>query len=95
MRFHIENGSYLGTVEWHGPGHVELDMADETMRSWFHDYFSSEDPALAGTIDCPTYSAEPRDASAGAFARAIAELGTLDYSVRPAFPERAMQGADR
>jgi hypothetical protein len=86
MRFQIENGNYLGTAEWAGPGDVVLDMPECDVKRWLQEYFSGESVYLAGTVDCPEMVVEKRDSSEAAFTHAAYELdkwaGTLRVAAR-------------
>jgi hypothetical protein len=82
MKFEIDNGSYVGTAEWRGPGHVALDMADPSERNWFERYFSEEDCFLTGPVECAELSVERRDETPAAFERAAIHLAAYAYNVR-------------
>jgi hypothetical protein len=82
MKFEIENGDYVGTVEWQGPGRVSLDVADDHQRTWFERFFSGETSHMSGPVDSPEMSCERRDSSAEAFQRAGYELAARAYRVR-------------
>jgi hypothetical protein len=87
MRFEIENGEYVGTAEWRGPGDVLLDMDDPKQRRWFESYFAQEDAALGGPVGDETMSSERRSDSEQSFNRAAFQLAAYSYKVR--------QGDDR
>ena len=82
MRFEIENGDYVGTAEWRGPGDVALDMSDPAEKNWFERYFRAEDSFLTGPVECAEMSVERRDASEQAFVRATTQLAAYSYKVR-------------
>jgi hypothetical protein len=81
MKFEIENGDYVGTAEWMGPGEVALDMADGHHREWFERYFKEEDAFLTGSVECTEMSSERRDDSPEAFQRAAFRLAAYAYTV--------------
>jgi hypothetical protein len=87
MKFEIENGEYVGTAEWRGPGDVLLDMDDPQQRMWFERYFAEEDASLGGAIGDETMSSERRSESEQSFNRAAFQLAAYSYKVR--------QGDDR
>jgi hypothetical protein len=82
MRFEIENGSYVGTAEWQGPGTVALEMEDPKQRQFFERFFHEEQTALGGAIDCPELQTERADTSEQTFERAMNSLAALAYKVR-------------
>jgi hypothetical protein len=82
MKFEIENGDYVGTAEWRGPGDVLLDMDDPKQRGWFERYFAQEDASLGGPIGDETMSSERRSESEQAFNRAAFQLAAYSYKVR-------------
>lgn len=82
MLFEIENGSYVGTAEWQGPGSVSLDMEDPKERQFFQRYFHDEQTALGGAIDCPELHSERPDASEQTFERAMNSLAAYAYKIR-------------
>lgn len=88
MRFEIENGDYVGTAEWQGPGTVALDMDDPTQRRFFETFFESEQEALGGTVDCPELQSERPDTSRESFQRAMNSLAAYAYKVRRADSSR-------
>jgi hypothetical protein len=82
MRFEIENGEYVGTVEWQGPGNVAVEMKTSSEQEFFERYFTSarSQLAAAGDHDGMTYE-RPCDSEA-AFNRALYELSAYAYKVR-------------
>ena len=84
MRFEIENGSYVGTAEWQGPGAVTLDMDDPKQRRFFERYFEEEQTALGGAVDCPELQSERGDESEQSFERAMNSLAAYAYKIRRA-----------
>jgi hypothetical protein len=84
MRFEIENGNFLATAEWTGPGDVVLDMPECAEKRWLERYFAAEAVYLAGPVDCPEMVVERRDATEAAFTHAAYELGAWDCTVRVA-----------
>lgn len=82
MQFEIENGDFVGTAEWQGPGQVALEMEDTHKRDWFSRYFESEDSVMGGPVDCAEMTSERRDASQEAFQRAAIQLAAYAYTVR-------------
>ena len=82
MQFEIENGDFVGTAEWQGPGRVALDMADAHKRDWFSRYFEAEESVMGGPVDCAEMSSERRDSSEEAFQRAAIQLAAYAYKVR-------------
>jgi hypothetical protein len=84
VRFEIENGKYLGTAEWAGPGDVVLDMPECDEKKWLQQYFSEESVYLAGPVDCPEMVVERRDSSEAAFTHAAYELDRWACTVRAA-----------
>jgi hypothetical protein len=89
VRFEIENGNYLGTAEWTGPGEVFLDMPDGDEKRWLQRYFSGESVYLGGLVDCPEMIVERRDSSEAAFIHAAFELDKWACTVRVAEPAEA------
>jgi hypothetical protein len=87
MRFEIENGDYVGSAEWRGPGDVLLDMDDPQQRMWFERFFAEEDASLGGAIGDESMSSERRSDSEQSFNRAAFQLAAYSYKVR--------QGDDR
>lgn len=81
MRFEIENGEYLGSAEWQGPGRVMVEMEDEREREWFESYFSAEDTFLNGAVEAPEMTAERRDETEESFMRAAMQLAAYAYKV--------------
>jgi hypothetical protein len=88
MRFEIENGSYVGTAEWQGPGSVSLDMEDPKQRGFFERYFEEEHSALGGSVDCPELQTERADTSEQSFERAMNSLAAYAYKIRRADSSR-------
>ena len=82
MRFEIENGDYVGTAEWTGPGQVTLEMDDHAQRKWFEDYFKAEDSHMNGPVECAEMTSERRDESQASFQRAAYQLAAHAYKVR-------------
>ena len=82
MKVEIENGNLVGTAEWQAPGHVALDMDDDSEREWFTRFFQSETSQMAGPVDCAEMTYERRDSSEEAFQRASFELAAHAYKVR-------------
>lgn len=83
MKFEFENGKYLGTAEWQGPGAVVVEMEDPTAKTWFEDYFQGEDSFMTGSVECDSEMAyERRDESEVAFTRAAHMLAAYSYKVR-------------
>ncbi|MFN2389420.1 MAG: hypothetical protein ABR575_07440 [Actinomycetota bacterium] len=81
MKFHIENGTEVGTAEWRGPGQVRLDVPDEHQRAWFERYFTSERATLRGSVDCPEMDTELPSSSPDTFERAANHLAAHAYTV--------------
>jgi hypothetical protein len=82
MKLEIENGRFVGTAEWRGPGDVRVEMEDPEDQAWFEKYFSSEDAFLSGPVECAEMSSERRDASEQAFQRAAFQLIAYEFHVR-------------
>lgn len=82
MQFEIDNGDFVGTAEWQGPGRVAIEMADPAKEAWFTRYFTSEESVMSGPVDCAEMSSERRDASKEAFQRAAFQLAGYAYTVR-------------
>lgn len=83
MKFEFENGKYLGTAEWQGPGAVVVEMEDPKQKEWFESYFSKEDSFMTGSVECDHEMAlERRDESPAAFTRAAHMLAAYSYKVR-------------
>jgi hypothetical protein len=82
MKFEIENGEFVGTAEWQGPGQVALDIADPRQRTWFERYFAEEDSAMGGPVGDEHMSCERRDESEQSFNRAAFQLAAYSYKVR-------------
>ena len=82
MKFEIENGDYVGTAEWNGPGQVTLEMDDKSQRTWFENYFKAEDSCMTGPVECAEMTSERRDESQASFQRAAYQLAAHAYKVR-------------
>jgi hypothetical protein len=82
MRYEFENGSYVGTAEWNGPGDVRVETDDPQQQEWFEDYFQSETSFMTGPVECGEMAHERRDESEAAFTRAAYELAAYSYKVR-------------
>jgi hypothetical protein len=93
VKYEIYDGGYVGTVEWSSPGHIDLDVADESERAFFERFFEAEDAFLTGSVGCEEMATERRDASAAAFARAAFQLAAYSYTVR--LPEEAHAGSGK
>jgi hypothetical protein len=83
MRVDIYDRNYVGSAEWHAPGEVRVEVADEGRRSWFQRYFQSEDSFLTGSLGAEEFASERRDSSEQAFTRATFNLAAYSYKVRP------------
>ena len=95
MRFEIEaRDQKLGTVEWQGPGQVDLDMQSEADKAFFERYFHTEQSymAAAGNHEGMTYE-RPVD-SEQAFNHAMYQLAAYAYKVRQGDARRS-RGARR
>ncbi len=82
VRYEIENGEYVGTVEWQGPGQVSFEVPDPSEREWFERYFGTEESVMGGAGERQGMTLEKRDASEAAFNRAAWELCAYSYKVR-------------
>ena len=82
VRYEIENGDYVGTVEWQGPGRVALQMPDGPQKEWFQRYFEAEDSVMGGAGEPEGMTLERRNESEAAFNRAAWELSAYSYRVR-------------
>lgn len=82
MQFEFENGEYLGSAEWGGPGQVTVQMEDPKTQTWFENYFRAEDSFMTGPVDCAEMTMERRDESEQAFSRAAYALAAYSYQVR-------------
>jgi hypothetical protein len=82
MKLEIENGRFVGTAEWRGPGDVRVEMESPEDQAWFEKYFSTEDAFLSGPVECAEMSSERRDASEQAFQRAAFQLVAYEFHVR-------------
>lgn len=82
MRYEIENGDYLGTVEWQGPGQVDFDIPDGKHRKWLERYFAGHDSVMAPAGDHDGMTYERRDESEAAFNRAAYQLAAYAYKVK-------------
>ena len=82
VRYEIDNGDYVGTVEWQGPGKVAVEMADGSQREWFQRYFDAEDSVMGGAGEPMGMTHEKRNESEAAFNRAAWELSAYSYRVR-------------
>lgn len=82
VRYEIDNGDYVGTVEWEGPGQVKLEMPDGPQKEWFERYFGAEDSVMGGAGEPQGMTYEKRDESEAAFNRAAWELSAYSYRVR-------------
>ncbi len=80
--YEIENGDYVGTVEWQGPGRVKLEMPDGPQKQWFESYFSAEDSVMGGAGEPEGMTLECRNETEAAFNRAAWELSAYSYKVR-------------
>jgi hypothetical protein len=91
MRFEIENGKFVGTAEYEGSGRVALDVADESQRAFFDNYFRTEEETLSGTVDCPEFNMERPTDSPEAFERAMGRLMAHAYKTRRVDSSRTMR----
>ena len=82
VRYEIENGDYVGTVEWQGPGRVRLEMPDGPQKQWFEKFFSAEDSVMGGAGEPQGMTLERRNETEAAFNRAAWELCAYSYKVR-------------
>ena len=82
MKFEIENGRFVGTAEWQGPGRVALEMDDPRDQEWFESYFSAEDSFMAGPVEAAEMEMHRRDASETAFEHAVFRLAAYSFNVR-------------
>ena len=82
VRYEIENGDYVGTVEWQGPGKVALEMPDGPQKDWFARYFEAEDSVMGGAGEPQGMTHERRDETEAAFNRAAGERSAYSYRVR-------------
>jgi hypothetical protein len=82
VRYEIENGDYVGTVEWQGPGQVTFEMPDGPQKEWFQRYFDTEDSVMGGAGEPQGMTHEKRNESEAAFNRAAWELSAYSYKVR-------------
>ena len=82
MKFEIDNGEYVGTVEWQGPGTVSVRMKKPTDQEFFERYFTSERSQLAPAGDHEGMTCERPCDSEAAFNRALYELSAYAYKVR-------------
>ena len=83
MKFEIETKDQtLGTVEWQGPGKVEVDLQSADDKAFFERYFNTEQSymAAAGNHDGMTHE-KPVD-SEQAFNHAMYQLAAYAYKVR-------------
>jgi hypothetical protein len=94
MKLEIENGRFVGTAEWRGPGDVRVEMENPEYQAWFERYFSTEDAFLTGPVECAEMSSERRDASEQAFQRAVFQLVAYDFRVRHADRSRTATAGD-
>lgn len=92
MKFHIENGGYIGTAEWQAPGQVALEMDDEGHRAWFARYFSAEDSFMAGPVESAAMAMHRRDDSPRAFEHSAFRLAAYSYKVRRSDDRAAAHG---
>jgi hypothetical protein len=82
LKYEIENGDYLGTAEWRGPGQVELDMPDGKDKRWLQRFFEGRDSVMGGAAEPEGMTLERRDESEAAFNRAAYQLAAYSYKVR-------------
>lgn len=82
MRFEIENGDFVGTAEWTGPGRVVLEMEDPKQKAFFEQYFSGHDSFMSGPVECADMAYQRRDESQEAFEHAAFRLAAFAYKVR-------------
>ena len=83
MKFEIETQDHkLGTVEWQGPGQVQVDLQSEADKAFFERYLQTEQSymAAAGNHEGMTYE-RPAD-SEQAFNHAMYQLSAYAYKVR-------------
>jgi hypothetical protein len=98
MKFEFENGKFLGSATWEGPGNVVVEMDDPADKAWFEEYFSKEDSFMGGSVECDSEMClERRDESEAAFTRAAQMLAAYSYKVRQGDAARreAYSGATR
>jgi hypothetical protein len=61
VKYEIENGDYLGTAEWRGPGRVDLDMPDHKHKRWLQRFFEGHDSVMGGAGEPQGMTLERRD----------------------------------
>jgi hypothetical protein len=88
MRFEIDNGEYVGTVEWQGPGTVAVRMKKPRDQEFFESYFKSERSQLAPAGDHEGMTYERPCDSEAAFNRALYELSAYAYKVCAGYGRR-------
>jgi len=82
VKYEIENGDYLGTAEWRGPGRVELDMPDGKDKRWLKRFFEGRDSVMGGAGEPEGMTFERRDETEAAFNRAAYQLAAYSYKIR-------------
>ena len=101
MRFEFhENGTYVGSAQWEGPGQVRLTVADADERDFLTHYFSGEMTYLATPFedDEDAFQIRRRDWTPWEFERACNALGRArGYRVQqtPSEPVEAPVGMRR
>jgi hypothetical protein len=81
MRYELNNGTYVGSAQWLGPGRVSVDVEDPGEREFFERYFSAEDSFLTGPVESAEMTSERRNESEEAFRRAAFRLAAYAYRV--------------
>ena len=92
MKFEIED---RGTIEWQGPGRVEMDLKDEADRTFFERYFQMERSYMAAAGDHDGMVVERATDSEHAFNHAMWELAAHAYKVRQGGAARNQRGGSK
>ncbi len=85
MRYEFhENGDYVGSAQWEGPGQVRLAVSDPAERDFLTEYFAGEMTYLATPFDGDedAFQIRRRDWTPWEFERACRALGrTRGYRI--------------
>ena len=83
MKFEIETQDHkLGTVEWQGPGRIDMNMQSEADKAFFERYFHTEQSYMAAAGNHEGMTCEKPVDSEQAFNHAMFQLAAYAYKVR-------------
>ena len=93
MKFEVQHGEHHATVEWQGPGKVQLEVEDEGQKAFFERYFNTEQSYMAAAGDHEGMTYEKPSDSEQAFNHAMYQLSAYAYKVRQGDDRRRQEEA--